>query len=176
VAQIRFESPADITAIRAVTIAAFKRDVEADLVERLRDGGHLVPSLVAEETGRVVGHTAYSPGRVELSRGGAFEVAALGPISVMPDVQAKGIGSELMERGFAECLALGYDLMFLLGHPYYPRFGFVPAKALGVRWAADTTDHPNPAFMVKELREGALAARLGGDTSVFHFSPEFGGV
>jgi putative acetyltransferase len=93
---------------------------------------------------------------------------------VLPEVQKAGVGSRLMERGFTECLALGYDLMFLLGHPsYYPRFGFVPAKALGVRWAPDTSDHPNPAFMVRELRPGALAARLRRSTGVFHYAPEF---
>jgi putative acetyltransferase len=101
--------------------------------------------------------------------------AALGPISVSGDVQKRGIGSLLMERGFEECRALGYDLMFLLGHPsYYPRFGFVPAKPLGVRWAPDTNDDPNPAFMVKELRE--VSAALGGDTAVFHYAPAFDGV
>lgn len=174
---IRPELPGDIAAIREVTAAAFGRKVEADLVERLRDAGNLTVSLVAEMDGRIVGHAAYSPATVELSRGGSFDAAALGPISVMPDLQTGGIGSELMDRGFAECLALGYDLMFLLGHPsYYPRFGFVPAKALGVRWAPDITDHPNPAFMVKELKPGALAARLNGDTGVFHYSPEFDGL
>jgi putative acetyltransferase len=67
--------------------------------------------------------------------------------------------------------------MFLLGHPsYYPRFGFVPAKPLGVRWAPDTSDNPNPAFMVKELRDGALAAALNGDTGVFHYAPAFDSV
>jgi putative acetyltransferase len=174
---IRLESAKDISPIRAVTVAAFGREAEADLVENLRDGGHLMLSLVAEDGDRVVGHAAYSPATVELSRGGRFEAAALGPISVIPELQARGVGSDLMARGFAECAALGYDLMFLLGHPsYYPRFGFVPAKALGVRWAPDTTDHPNPAFMVKELREGALATNLGGDTGVFHYAPEFDSV
>lgn len=174
---IRFETPDDKAAIHEVTRAAFGRDVEADLVDNLRDGGHLMLSLVAEEDGRIVGHAAYSPGRIELSAGGEVAVAALGPISVLPDVQAKGIGGRLIERGFEECLALDLDLTFLLGHPsYYPRFGWVPAKALGVRWAPDTSGHPNPAFMVKELRPGALAAALHGGAGVFHYSPEFDGL
>jgi hypothetical protein len=48
-------------------------------------------------------------------------------------------------------------------------------KALGVRWAPDISD-PNPASMVKELREGALASRLGGKTGVFHFAPDLDGL
>jgi putative acetyltransferase len=171
---IRHETPADIAAIHEVTAAAFKRAVEADLVDHLRDADHLLLSLVDEEGGKIVGHAAYSPGRVNLSDGSSFEAVALGPISVSPEVQKKGIGSGLMEQGFTESLNLGYDLMFLLGHPsYYPRFGFVPAKVLGVRWAKDLSDHPNEAWMVKELKADALVRRLQGRTGVFHFAPEF---
>ena len=175
--RIRHESPDDVAAIREVNLAAFGREVEADLVERLRDAGNLVVSLVAEDDERVVSHAAYSPAVVELSRSVSFDAAALGPIAVLPGLQKHGLGSQLIERGFTECLALGYDLIFLLGHPsYYPRFGFVPAKPLGVRWAPDTSDHTNQAFMVKELRPGALTARLDGDTGVFHYAHEFDGV
>jgi putative acetyltransferase len=173
---IHHESPDDVAAIRAITIAAFLRDEEADLLDQLRADGDLMISLVAEDGGVIVGHAAYSPGRIKLTGGGTVATAALGPISVSPEVQKGGIGSALMERGFAECRAMGYDLMFLLGHPsYYPRFGFVRAKALGVRWGPDTSEHPNPAWMVKELREGALTAALGGDTGVFHYAPAFDG-
>jgi putative acetyltransferase len=175
--RIRLETPDDVAAIREVNRAAFVSKVEPDLVERLRAAGNLAISLVADDGGRIVSHAAYSPAVVELSRGESFDVAALGPIAVLPELQKRGLGAQLMERGFAECLALGYDLMFLLGHPsYYPRFGFVPAKALGVRWAPDTSGHPNPAFMVKELKPGALADRLDGDAGVFHYAPEFDGV
>ena len=174
--RIRLETPDDVAAIREVNRASFDSKVEPELVERLRAAGNLAISLVGEDDGRIVCHAAYSPAVVELSRGESFDAAALGPIAVLPQLQKRGLGSQLMARGFTECL-VGYDLMFLLGHPsYYPRFGFVPAKALGVRWAPDTSDHPNPAFMVKELKPGALANRLDGDTGVFHYAPEFDGV
>jgi putative acetyltransferase len=171
---IRTELDSDIPSIRKVTIEAFGRESEADLLDSLRLAGDLLLSLVAEEDGAIVGHVAYSPAVIHLTRGDSADAVALGPISVVPDVQSRGIGSRLIERGFRDCLAMGYELMFLLGHPaYYPRFGFVPAKPLGVRWAVDTSDQPNPAFMVKELKEGALAAALGGDTGVFQFAPAF---
>ena len=175
--RIRHESPDDVAAIREVNRAAFDSEVQLDLVERLREAGNLAVSLVAEDDDRVVGHAAYSPAVVEVSPSVSFDAAALGPIAVVPGLQRRGLGSELIERGFSECLALGYDLIFLLGHPsYYPRFGFVPAKPLGVRWAPDTSDHQNPAFMVKELRPGALTDHLNGGTGVFHYAPEFDGV
>ena len=175
--RIRHESRDDVAAIREINRAAFDSEVQPDLVDRLREAGNLTVSLVAADDDRVVGHAAYSPAVVEVSRSLSFDAAALGPIAVLPGLQRHGLGSQLIERGFTECLALGYDLIFLLGHPsYYPRFGFVPAKRLGVRWAPDTSDHPNPAFMVKELRAGALMDRLNGGTGVFHYAPEFDGV
>ena len=134
----------------------------------------LALSLVAEIDRGVVGHVAFSPARIELAQGGEAEALALGPIAVLPDVQRDGIGSLLMVRGFEECSALGHELIFLLGHPsYYPRFGFAPAKALGVRWEQDQTDNPMEPFMVKELRPGALAKCLGGGAGVFYFAPDF---
>ncbi len=63
-----------------------------------------------------------------------------------------------------------------IGRVKHRRFGFVPAKPLGVRWAPDTSDHPNPAFIVKELRPSALADHLDCDAGVFHYAPEFDGV
>ena len=50
-------------------------------------------------------------------------------------------------------------MVFALGHPeYYPRFGFRPAPALGLRFRRPEFD---PAFMVAELEPGALAGRTG---------------
>jgi putative acetyltransferase len=57
-----------------------------------------------------------------------------------------------MGEGIARCRDLGFDAIFLLGHPaYYPRFGFVPGRELGVHYMDD-----RDAFMGLELREGAL--------------------
>jgi putative acetyltransferase len=64
----------------------------------------------------------------------------------------------------------GESICFVVGHPwYYPRFGFVPARPLGVPW-----EHPvaDDVFMVLELRTGALAGRRG----VVGYLPEFAAV
>jgi putative acetyltransferase len=61
--------------------------------------------------------------------------------------------------GLQESLTLGEPVVFVLGHPhYYPRFGFRPARALGVSCEFDA---PDEAFMVAELSPGALARRTG---------------
>lgn len=192
--EIRLEQPQDISVIHALTLAAFTRDqisgqMEADLNNRLRDNGKLLLSLVAELDGQVVGHVAFSPARIDLDGRPVTEdgqlslvsrlpssTLALGPIAVQPDHQRQGIGSQLILKGFEMLASQSHDLIFLLGHPgYYPRFGFRPAKALGVRWSGDQSDGPCEPFMVKELREGALAERLNGCTGVFYFAPEFDG-
>ena len=53
---IRPEATADRDAIRHVNRFAFGQDVEARLVDALRDGGYVRVSLVAEKDGQVVGH------------------------------------------------------------------------------------------------------------------------
>mgnify|MGYP000484878701 CR=1 FL=1 len=98
---IRDETAADGRAIFEVTRAAFEnhpisRQTEPYIVEALRAAGALVVSLVAEADGRVVGHVAFSP--VSLSDGsqGWYGV---GPLSVLPECQRRGIGTALMHEG-----------------------------------------------------------------------------
>ena len=55
--------------------------------------------------------------------------------AVVPDLQNKRIGSELVWAGLAECRPLGVGAVFVLGHPdYYPRFGFQGAAQFGLRY------------------------------------------
>jgi putative acetyltransferase len=64
-----------------------------------------------------------------------------------------------MEAGLTACHHTPYSVVVVLGHPqYYPRFGFVPAKPLGIVW-----EHvaPDEAFMAKEIQEGVLARTRG---------------
>jgi putative acetyltransferase len=64
-----------------------------------------------------------------------------------------------MHAGLEECLKLGHDVVLVLGHPeFYPRFGFVPSRAVGIRWENEV---PEEVFMVAELRPGALRGRTG---------------
>lgn len=130
---IRQESPSDVAAIHAVTMAAFLNAPHTDhteqfIVDALRKAGALTISLVAEEAGEVTGHVAVSPVSVSDGSAGWY---GLGPISVRPELQRRGIGSRLMqaalrllrERGAAGCV--------LLGDPaYYSRFGFKPEAGL----------------------------------------------
>lgn len=166
---IRDEAPGDFAAVRQVIVAAFKSRVEADLVDLLRAQGKIAASLVATLGSVVAGHilltdvTLRGPGLVP--RG-----AALAPLAVRPAMQRRGIGSDLARAAIARAYEAGYGFMVVLGDPaYYRRFGFAPARALGL---ACEFDAPPEAFMALELAPGALAGTGG----LVYYEPEFDAV
>lgn len=124
---IRPETNADVSAIAALTAAAFKSLAISDkteqfVIEALRSAGALTVSLVAELDGRVVGHVAVSPVTISDGSEGWY---ALGPVSVEPTYQNSGIGSALIAEALRTARALGARGCCLVGHPgYYTRFGF----------------------------------------------------
>ena len=163
---IRLETPEDSTAIRNVNEAAFGSPLEADLVEKLRLRQAYALSLVATNGDLVIGHILFCPVTIE-SGNTSFGALGLGPMAILPSYQRKGVGSQLVLAGLQECKRLGHEIVVVLGHPdYYPRFGFVPASAYGIKCEYDV---PDEVFMVLELREGALAGRSG----VVKYQPEF---
>jgi putative acetyltransferase len=149
---IRREAPEDADVIRSVTAAAFARPgedvpVEAPLVDWLRADRAWIPelSLVAvDPDGDVAGHVVCTRGTV-----GSAPVLALGPLSVRPDWQRRGVGKALMHAVLGAADALGEPLVVLLGSTgYYPRFGFRMASEYAI-----TPRHPEWAehFQVRTL-------------------------
>ncbi len=130
---IRRETPADEAAIGQVTRRAFltnphSRQTEEFIVEALRAADALSVSLVAEDAGRIVGHLALSPLGIADSADGWF---GLGPISVEPECQRRGIGRALMEKAIAELRLIDAKGCVLVGDPaFYTRFGFASEAAL----------------------------------------------
>jgi len=119
---IRRETPADVSAIAAVTVAAFSRHTEQLIIAALRAANALTLSLVAEVQGRVVGHIAFSP--VTISDG-CSDWYGLGPVSVLPEYQHQGIGSALIWKGLARLKSLHAKGCCLVDHRrWYLRFGF----------------------------------------------------
>lgn len=124
---IRDETNGDVAVITEVTVAAFatleiSNRTEQFIIQALRSAGALTLSLVAEVDGRVVGHIAFSP--VAISDG-TKDWYGLGPLSVLPEYQRRGIGKALMQEGLSRLKKLGAKGCCLVGHPhYYKRFGF----------------------------------------------------
>ncbi len=163
---IRHEDPGDRAQVFEVNAQAFETDAEAKLVEALRHAAEPLISLVAVVEERVVGHILFTPVRVEkCPKGGA--PMALGPMAVIPELQNRGIGSQLVREGLRKCRALGGEVVYVLGHAdYYRRFGFQLAPRFGLQYRSEEFD---PYFMVLELRPGALEAMAGR----VHYRPEF---
>jgi len=124
---IRDETGADVGKITEVTIAAFKtleisNHTEQFIIVALRAAKALTVSLVAEEDGCVIGHIAFSP--VTISDG-TQNWYGLGPVSVLPKHQRKGIGKSLIQEGLSRLKNLNAQGCCLVGHPdYYRKFGF----------------------------------------------------
>jgi len=152
---IRPETTEDYAAIREVNLVAFGGETEPRLVESLRQSADFIPelSLVAVESGEVVGHILFSPVVIE-TKDGAIPALALAPMSVRPELQNQGIGSELVRHGLEQCRSSGHRIVVVVGHPtYYPRFGFSPARARGLEAPFPV---PDEAFLVLELVRSAL--------------------
>lgn len=138
---IRRELAADVAAIRDVTAAAFggqsggqrggqsggqgetRPPQEALLVDELRAGPAWLPPLSLVATGPdgdVIGHVLCTRAHV-----GQAPVLGLGPLSVRPDSQRRGVGSALVHAVLGAADALDEPLVVLLGSTaYYRRFGF----------------------------------------------------
>jgi putative acetyltransferase len=162
---IRSEQPDDRPQIRAVNEAAFGRPDEADLIDNLRTEGAVLISLVAEIDSQIVGHILFSRMAIETVLA-AIPAVSLAPMAVLPDHQACGIGSQLIQQGIAQLRDRGERIVLVLGHEhYYPRFGFSPEKA---RYLANP--FPPEAFMALELTASALAGIHG----AVRYPPAFG--
>lgn len=163
---IRQETSRDVSAIHHLNVTAFGQSIEADIVDSLRNAGALRHSLIAVDGDEIVGHLAFSP--VTITEGGrVVHALGLGPMAVSPSRQRQGIGTQLVNFWLEQLAEDKDNLVVLVGHPdYYPRFGFRRAKSFGIRWEHEI---PDEAFMVLELRRGALDEISG----VVRFHPVF---
>lgn len=164
---IRAESAHDVAEVTAVHRAAFGQPGEADLVDRLRATARPQVSLVALRGGALVGHIFFSPVVIEAAPADLCPMG-LAPVGVLPAHQHAGVGGALVRAGIEACRALGAQAVVVLGHPpYYPRFGFVPARRFGLH--CEYVAPEDGAFMALEIVPGALAG-VGG---LVRYAPAF---
>lgn len=159
---IRRESAHDTTAIAELTQQAFleaphSSHTEQFIVDALRRDGQLSLSLVAEHDGQLVGHVALSP--VTLSDG-TPDWYGLGPISVQPDRQGQGIGTQLMRAALAELPTWAHGVASCWGSWLLPALRFQRAPGACARRRASRIFQ---------------ALRLGGDwpTAKVSYAPGF---
>ncbi|MGB0906650.1 MAG: GNAT family N-acetyltransferase [Maricaulaceae bacterium] len=160
---IRDEKHGDEAVIFDLTQAAFapmpySSGTEGPIINALRRDGDLTLSRVAIEGDEIIGHIAFSPVTIKRAKAPWF---ALGPVSVQPDKQGRGVGSALIHDGLEQLKSLSANGCVLVGNPaYYGRFGFkndgrisygdVPSEF--VQWLSFEGDMPSgeirysPAF------------------------------
>lgn len=145
---LREAESGDASAIFDLHRAAFETEAEASLVRSLSEDGDIVLSLVAESGGAIIGSAIYS--RL-LMDGEDRGVSALAPLGVLPDWQARGVGSALIVEAHARLMKSGENLVIVLGDPaYYKRFGFSVEAARNF-----STPYDGPYLMALDLSKNA---------------------
>jgi putative acetyltransferase len=137
--------------VRSVIEAAFADEGEqvAQVWAEIEGSDAWRASHVAEADGRVVGHVGLSHAWLDARRA-LVDVWLLGPLSVHPRHQRRGVGSALLSAGMEAARSGGAPLLFLEGDPgYYGSRGFERASVHGFRPASSRT--PDAAFQVVRL-------------------------
>lgn len=166
---VRPELPEDYPTVFEINTRAFGRSEEARLVEELRCIADPQISLVAVRDDHVVGHIFFSPVTIA-GQNSSVPALGLAPMAVVPELQNQGIGSLLVQAGLKAASGLEQGIVVVLGHPhYYPQFGFEIASHKGLQCEFPV---PDEAFMVAELRPGALHGLAG----IVTYLPEFSRV
>ena len=162
---IRQEQESEHNVVQEVVRRAFQNEEYSDktehiLVQNLRKSDSFIPelSIVGLVNERIVGHilfTEISIGEHKLSG----EWLAMAPVSVLPELQNRGIGGRLINYGHKRAKELGFKAIHVIGHEnYYPRFGYVTAAEFGI---APKFEIPEVNSMICELVANALVGVSG---------------
>ena len=153
---IRPEWPADAAAIERLHERAFGPGRYARTAFRLREGA---PHLLDLSFTALVGTLLVGSARMSPVHAGTTPALMLGPLTVDPAFESRGIGGALMRRCIETAREGGHVLVLLVGdEPYYSRFGFrrIPARQL------ELPGPVNPErFLALDLEAGALERSRG---------------
>jgi predicted N-acetyltransferase YhbS len=153
---IRPELPADAEPIERLHERAFGPGRFARTAFRLREGsGHILDlSFTALVGTLLVGSVRMTP-----VAAGAADALMLGPLTVDPAFEGRGIGTALIQRSIGTARDKGHGLVLLVGdEPYYGRFGFkrIPPRQLELPGPVD-----RDRFLALELVDGTLLRASG---------------
>jgi putative acetyltransferase len=146
-----------------VLASAFRREVEADIVDRLRVSCPDTLSLAALLGDRLVGHVLFTPVTIEAAQRG-IAGAGLAPLAVLPDFQKQGIGARLVTGGLDRLRSAGTP--FVVVTPVLFSVRFLPPSRFHI--ACPFPDVADEVFMIL-VNEPALR----GVTGSARYRPEF---
>lgn len=158
--KVRPEARSESEIITQINDMAFGREDEGNMVNALKKRLEYIPefSFIALFGDQPVGHLLLFPVTIKGEKS-SFRTLSLAPMSVMPEFQGLGIGSELIKTGLAKAKEMGYNSVVVLGHAsYYPKFGFLPASKWNITCPFEA---PDENFMAVELTEGTLTGKSG---------------
>ena len=120
---IREAQESDLEAVLNLIHSSFSNKAESDLVKQLISDNDVLLNLVIEASNTIIGNVVVSKVTMEPDMG--LFCGGVAPLSVLPERQSSGIGSQLMKEAIKKSNEMGMDALFLLGDPdYYKRFGF----------------------------------------------------
>ena len=154
------ETPGDTPAVERLVERAFGPGRFARTAYRLRERAAPLPDLcfVARVSTLLVGSNRMTP-----IGAGSVPALLLGPLTVDPAFQERGIAAVLVARTLDAAVAAGHRLVILVGdEPYYGRFGFrrVPPGRLVLPGPVDVA-----RLLYRELAPGAFEAASGAITA-----------
>lgn len=153
---IRPESPADADAVERLHERAFGPGRFARTAYRIREGA---PHRLDLSFTALVGSLLVGSVRLTPVTAGDVPALMLGPLTVDPAFESRGIGRALIERALDAARVAGQGLVLLVGdEPYYSRFGFkrLPPGRLAMPGPVDPD-----RLLAAELVEGALGHARG---------------
>ena len=160
--KLRLEEKKDYGKVEEITREAFWNVYspgcnEHFIIHKIRDRKEFIKPLdyVAIYNEEIVGNIVY----IEVKVGNSDKLLGFGPVSVLPEYQNKGIGSELINHTIKLAKEMGYKAILIYGDPeYYKRFGFETSKNYNIT----NKDKEYPAaLLVLELYNNALSGITG---------------
>lgn len=153
---IQSQRPADAEAVERLHARAFGPGRFARTAYRIREQAGAAPGLayVAHIGSLLIAAVQLTPIRI-----GDHPAFMLGPLTVDPSFEGKGIGRALLERCAHAARAIGRDLIILVGdEPYYGRSGYkrVPPGRIRLPGPVDPM-----RLLALELEAGSLATISG---------------
>jgi predicted N-acetyltransferase YhbS len=153
---LRPEKPGDAEAIERLHERAFGPGRFARTAYRIREGA---PRRLDLSFTALVGSLLVGSVRLTPITAGRTPGLMLGPLTVDPAFENRGIGQALIERALDAARGTGHGFVLLVGdESYYGRFGFkrVPPSRLVMPGPVDSN-----RLLAVELADGALAQAQG---------------
>ena len=158
--EIRLEEEKDFRIVEELTREAFWNvhlpgADEHLLIHKMRNVKEFIKALdfVAIYNEKIIGNIVYAESKV-INSDVEHVVLTFGPVSVLPEYQNKGIGSELINHTIKLSKEMGYRAILIYGDPeYYKRFGFKVSKEYNI---TNKEGKFPAALLALELRQNAL--------------------